>query len=273
MELYEKCGDNTFKVYVQQFYETDKNNLYHQPFTSDLWKKVDEEWQKCLDYKEMLSKIDRIRESFIERNTIKWGANYTFEEYVQLENLLVSTLRANDISNPLQIDAIKKSCKISVELDRAIRDGDVKGIKDLSSAYTAFNKTAQLDDVIAASNSDVITTVADLAEYIEQCGGQYTYYDGVERDIVDKTINDIKEYLRVLVQDATGLDSMLEQIGKQYRTSVEQQATDESTANYSIHDIIQDQANAANQEFDKELAEETLEDLFMGEEDDENPYF
>lgn len=269
IELYERCGENTPKMYVSHFFETDKNNLYHQKFTADLWSKLDEEWGKCKTFEELLSKIERVKSAFVARNQIKWGPNYTFEEYVQLENLLTSTLKANDISNPLQIDAIKKSCKISVELDKAITEGDVKGIKDLSSAYTSFNKTAQIDDVIAASNSEVITTVADLAEYIEKCGGQYTYYDGVERDIVDKTINDIKEYIRVLVQDATGLDSLLESIAEQYKRSVEQSAADDSIAQYSITDIIKDQANAANYAFDKELEGETLEDLVIDEDDDE----
>ena len=181
-------------------------------------------------------------------------------------------MRANDISNPLQIDAIKKACKISVELDKAIKDGDSKGIKDLSSAYSGFTKTAQIDAVIATANNEVITTVADLADYIEKCGGQYHYYDNVERDIVDKTIKDLKEYLRILVQDSTGLGNTLEQIGQAYKNSLEQNAADEATSTVTIEDIIKDQTLAANHEFDEELANETLEDIVIGD-DDEDEYF
>lgn len=269
IKLFELCGDNTFAEYVHQFFDTDSNNLYHQNVTADLWKKLDEEYKKCTTFEELLTKVERVKNSFIARNQIKWGVNYTFEEYVQLENLLISTMRANDISNPLQIDAIKKACKISVELDKAIMAGDSKGIKDLTTAYSGFTKTAQIDNVIAAANNDVITTVADLADFVEKCGGQYKYYDGVERDIVDKTINDIKEYIRVLVQDSTGLGATLENIAQSYKRSVEQSAADNATSTVTLEDIIADQTSAANHELDEELAAETLDDIVIEDEDDE----
>lgn len=269
INLFEKCGEKTFKEYVIQFFETDKNNLYHQEVTADLWGQLDEEWKRCTTFEEILTKVEKVKNSFIARNQIKWGPNYTFEEYVQLENLLISTLRANDISNPLQIDAIKKACKISVELDKAIMAGDSKGIKDLSSSYSSFTKTAQIDAVIATANNDVITSVADLADYIEKCGGQYHYYDNVERDIVDKTINDLKEYVRVLVSDSTGLGPILEQITQSYKNSVEQKAENDAVSSISLQDIIQDHARAENHELDSELAQETLDDIVIGEDEDE----
>jgi hypothetical protein len=178
-------------------------------------------------------------------------------------------LRANDITNPLQIDAIKKACRISVELDKAIAAGDSKGIKDLSTAYSTFTKTAQIDNVITAANNDVISSVADLADYIERCGGHYTYYDNVDRDIVDKTIKDLKEYIRDLVVNCTGLSSTLESITDAYKKSVEQKATDEAISSVSLEDIIKDQATAANADLDSELAQDTLEDAVIEGDDDE----
>ena len=188
---------------------------------------------------------------------------------MQLESLLNATMQANDITNPLQIDAIKKACRISVELDKAINAGDSKGIKELSSAYSSFTKTAQIDNVIAAANSDVITTVADLADFIEKCGGTYKFYDNVERDVVDKTINDIKEYLRVLVSDSTGLGATLETITDAYKQRLENQTAEKAISEISISDIVADQQRAANAEFDDELAQETLDDIDMGGDDDE----
>jgi hypothetical protein len=224
--LFEKVGNNVFKIYTKNFYETSDANLYYQSQTKDWWFELNEEWASCVTFEQLLSKIDPIKKKFIERNKIKWGANYEFEDFVQLENLLVSTLRANDITNPLQIDAIKKACKISLELDKAIMEGDSKGIKELSSAYSAFTKTAQIDNVIEAANSDVISTVAELGDFIEKSGGEFTYYDNVDRDIVDKTIKDIKKYVQDLVGDATGLTTQLEAMRASYQASVEQQATD-----------------------------------------------
>lgn len=205
----------------------------------------------------------------MERNATKWGPNYTFDEYVKLENLLISTLRANDITNPLQIDAIKKACTISVALDRAIMEGDAKAMKELASAYSGFVKTAQIDSVIAAANSDVITTVADLAEEIERCGGQYHYYDGVERDIVDKSINDIKEYIRTLVMDCTGLGATLENISQTYKAAVEQHAADKAYEELSIEDLVHDTAQAANKALDDELSQQSIAEVDL----DDDEYF
>lgn len=267
IRLYDKCGTSVFKQYTRMFYDSNNENLYYQSATKDWWTELNEEWATCHTFEELIAKIEPIKRKFIERNAVKWGPNYTFEELVQLENLLVSTLRANDISNPLQIDAIKKACRISIELDKAIEAGDSKGIKELSSAYSSFTKTAQIDNVIEASNNDIIATVADLADYIEQCGGKFTYYDNVDRDIVDKTIKDIKDYNYHLVCDATGLGATLERITQSFHQNLEQQATDSATAAFSLQDIIDEQM-AGNSNFDKELEEETLEDVVMGDEDE-----
>ena len=270
IRLYEKCGDGVYKQYAKLFYGENEDTLYYQPGTKDWWTELNEEWSTCQTFEQLLAKIEPIKQKFIDRNRVKWGANYTFEEYVQLENLLTSTLRANDISNPLQIDAIKKACRISVELDKAIEAGDSKGIKELSSAYSSFTKTAQIDTVIEAANNEVVATVADLADYIEQCGGKFTYYDGVDRDVVDKTIKDIQEYNRKLVLDATGLDATLETIMESYHRKVEEQATDKATALTSLEDIVNEQ-RAGNAQFDRELESETLIDMSM--EDDDDEYF
>ncbi len=266
IELQERCGEGVFKQYTKEFFETDSNNLYRQDVTPDWWKRINEEWANCRTYEEVLAKIEPIKQSFIARSQIKWGPNYTFEEYVQLDSLLISTLRAGDISNPLRIDAIKKACKISVELDKAIYAGDSKGIKELSSSYSSFTKSAQLDEIIASDNNDVISTVAELADYIEKCGGQYTYYDGVQRDIVDKTIADIKEYIRVLVQDATGLSATLENIAENYKRSVATAADEESFAAVSLEELMK-QNEGDNEVLDAELAAESLDEDFMGAED------
>jgi phage-related minor tail protein len=147
-------------------------------------------------------------------------------------------------------------------------EGDSKGIKELSGAYSSFTKTAQIDTVIEAANNDVIATVADLGDFIEKSGGEFTYYDNVDRDIVDKTIKDMKKYVQDLVGDATGLTTQLEAMRASYQASVEQQATDNATSALSIQDIIDEQM-AGNAAFDSELELETL-DEFEIEEDDDN---
>lgn len=268
VELVDRLGSSKtiFDAYATLWREDNPNTtvMWAEGRTKDLWKEVNAEWERCNSFAELLAGVEPIKEQFMRRARIKWGGDYTFEEYVQLDSLLVSTLRAGDITNPLQIDAIKKAARISIQLDQAILAGDAKAIKDLTSAYSTFTKTAQIDEVIQSSNKDVISTVADLGEYIEQCGGQFKYYDGVERDIVDKTINDFKDYVRVLVQDCTGLAATLESISRSYAQKVEENATEDATSTVSLEDLINDCAPGANAELDAELAAETvnLDDFF-----------
>ena len=262
-ELQERLGSNKtiFAAYVEMWAETNPSTpvMWAEGRTKDLWTEVNAEWERCNTFAELLNNIEPIKKRFMQRAKIKWGGEYSFEEYVQLDSLLVSTLRAGDITNPLQIDAIKKAARISIQLDQAILAGDAKGIKDLTSAYSTFTKTAQIDEVIATSNKDVISTVSDLGDYIEQCGGQFKYYDGVERDIVDKTIADFKEYIRVLVQDCTGLSATLEGIARSYAQKVEENAANDAFEEISLEDLINDSGIAANHALDEQLAAEDVD--------------
>jgi len=149
-ELYERCGQGTFKVYAEEQMDIADKDTHYSAAVKDWWKELDEEYKNCSTFEQLLTKIEPIKQKFVARNIIKWGQNYSFEEFIQLENLLITTLRANDISNPLQIDAIKKACKISIALDKAINKGDSKQLKDLSTAYNTFIKTAQIDNIITS---------------------------------------------------------------------------------------------------------------------------
>ena len=285
-ELVEKlgAGEAIFAAYVERWTGANPGTpvMWAEGRTKDLWTETNEEWERCNTFAELLAGIAPIKEQFMRRARIKWGGDYSFEEYVQLDSLLVSTLRAGDITNPLQIDAIKKAARISIQLDQAILAGDAKSIKDLTSAYSTFTKTAQIDDVISSSNKEVISTVSDLGDYIEQCGGQFKYYDGVERDVVDKTIADMKEYIRVLVQDCTGLSATLDSISRSYAQKVEENASDAATSALSLEELIEDNAIGANAALDAELAAEDvdLDGLFedasiaaKASEDDSGDYF
>lgn len=273
VELSDRLGSSKtlFAAYLEHWQTSnlDAPVMWAEGHTKDLWKEMNEEWERCNTFAEMLAAIEPIKEKFMRRARIKWGGDYSFEEYTQLDSLLVSTLRAGDITNPLQIDAIKKAARISIQLDQAIVSGDAKAIKDLTSAYSTFTKTAQIDEVIQTSNKDVISTVSDLGDYIESCGGQFKYYDGVDRDVVDKTIADLKEYVRVLVQDCTGLSATLESISRSYAQKVEDNATEDALAEVSLEDLMADNMIAANSALDAQLAaESSLDDFF--EDYDEN---
>ena len=260
IKMLERDPQEVIRLYTKQFLSEDKKNLYYESSTKDLWKMANQEWEKTKKHDELLSKVESIKKSFIERGKVKWGTGYSFTELIQLENLFASTISAFDINNPMQIDVIKKACKLSVLTDQAIASGEIKDIKELSAAHTNFLKMAQIDEMIEASQSDVIRTVADLVQHLEEKGFEFDYYDGVERDIYDKTINEMKNYLRTLVLESTGLEQTLEIIQEKYSEAkyLEQERGAESVM--PLDEVVRRAREDFANEVDDELEEEDIWD-------------
>lgn len=266
LKMRKEFKQNVFKEYSSFFLEPGTQS-YKDP-DKDLWDQVNNEWKLIRTHEEKIMKIEPIKEGFMLRNQIKWGSNYTFSELVSLEALFVNTLKTNDVSNPMQIDAIKKACKMSVALDRAIVNGDSKEINDLSKAYQNFVKTAKIDELITASSKEVISNVAQLVQYIEDQGFQFNFYDNVDRDIVDKSLKDMQNFLQRLVLDSTGLETIFETIRAGVRTEDALKEDAESYEKVSLEDLFEAGRDRKNQEFDDELEREA--ELFGDEDEDEN---
>ena len=255
---------NIYKEYTSLYFDEEEE---YDHINKDLWKDLNNEWGLVQTHEELIAKIRPIKEGYMLRNQIKWGSNYTFEELITLENLYLNTLKANDVSNPMQKDAIKKACKMSVALDRAIVNGDSKEINELSKAYQNFVKTAKIDDLITASSQDVISNVAQLVKFIEDEGFEFTYYDNVDRDIVDKSLKDIQQFLQRLVIDATGLESVFETINSALKTEDAIKKDAESYEKVPLEDLYAQALEKQSELFDQELESEDLD--FGDDEDDE----
>lgn len=252
----------------QRYYLDTLETKEYMSSTKDVWKDANTEWEKSLTHAELLDRITKIKASFIDRGRIKWGTNFTFEELIQLENLFTTTVGSFDINNPMQIDAIKKACKASLLLDKAMFEGDVDNIKNLTSAYQQFVATAKIDEMIESAQTEVIRTVADLAQFLEDNNFEFKFYDNEDRDIVDKTIRDMKEHLRTLVMESTGLEQTLEMIQKNYSQGQQEKANIAATERVPLEEIMAKAKEEYNAEIDSELEdEEILEGGDYNEED------
>jgi hypothetical protein len=268
-KMYKK---DTFKEYISWIIDDNPDENNYEDKNQDFWKEVNKEWQVSLAHEELIDRIAPIKQDYILRNRIKWGGDYVFNELIYLENLFVNTLKANAVSNPMQIDAIKKACRLSVALDRAITTGESKSINELSKSYQNFVKTAQIDDIITNASKDVISNVSELVAYIEEQGFEMPYYDGVERDVVDISMNDIKDYLRRLVIDNTGLEAEFEHINKSWRKEKEIQADAKSYEKVPIDVIMDKYTDEQNADTDAELEREDIDEEFF-DDDEEGLYF
>ena len=179
-----------------------------------------------------------MRESYLDRGHLKWGEQYTFEELLKLDSIYTRTLRANNITNPMQKEAVKTLCKLQIEMDEAIRAKDAKAIKDFSSAWANFAKQADLENMINETKTEDITTVAELYDYMEKNGFQFKFYDGFDRDEVDRSIKDIQDTNRRLILESTGLQQLLEDMIRQKMETTEMEHAKEVVESQSVQDLL-----------------------------------
>lgn len=251
--------EDIVRTYVKQYLHEDKNNLYYQESTADVWKAANLEFQKVLEHKTLLEALEPVKKDFITRGQIKWG-HYSFTELIQLENLFNRTIDTFDINNPFQIESVKKACKLSVAVDRAIESGDdTKDISALITSYNAVLKTAKIEDMIDSANTDVIRNVADLVEYLEENDFKFEYYDKVERDIVDQTIKIMKEHTTNLVLESTGLEATLNQIKESYETQKQLEADNEAFRSLPLEELLMIARQRDEIEIENELLSEEPE--------------
>lgn len=269
-ELAEEHGNNTFQQYTSiclETYPDDKTNLYYKSSTQDLWILANREWERTRSLFEILERIKPIKDSYITRGRLKWGEQYTFEEIFKLDSIYTKTLKANNITNPLQKEAVKTLCKLQIEMDEAIRGKDPKAIKDFSSAWATFAKQADLETMINETKTDDITTVADLYQYMEDQGFQFKFYDGYDRDEVDRAITDIQNANKRFILEATGLQPLLEDMIRQQKETNENNyaSSEEAQQEISLKELLEFQPSDG--EIATEADEEALNMDFTDEDD------
>ena len=110
MSLYKEHKKMVFVKYIETLAKDGK--LHYTEELDKVWSEVGNEWSKIKTYTDIMLKMPLIKESFEERSRVKWGMDYTFAELIQLENLLINTIKVYNIADPMRLDAIKKACKL-----------------------------------------------------------------------------------------------------------------------------------------------------------------
>lgn len=140
----------------------------------------------------------------------RWGEVYTDRELNDLENLFEGMKRTQNIVGTLAIDDAKKLCKISLEIDRALRDGDP--IDKLITSYDKMKATAGFTTAAAQNLGDFEST-GEMVAYLEKTGWVNPYYQGASQDIVDETMNNFCAFVQRLYTHETSIgDSITERM-------------------------------------------------------------
>ena len=264
MQTIKEFGPDSFREYAALILSQEENqpNLAYSSSTRDIWSRVNKEWEKCRSFTEVLKKLKPIRDSYVDRGRLKWGEQYTFEEIIKLDSIYSRTLKANNITNPMQKEAVKTLCKLQIEMDEAIRMKDAKAIKDFSGAWSTFAKQADLENMINDTKTDDITTVAELYDYMEKSGFKFKFYDGFDRDEVDRAIKDIQDANRRLILESTGLQPLLEEMARKRMQTIEEEQTNEIVnGDVTLQDMLDFKAedNNIEEEDDRDVLDMEFE--------------
>jgi hypothetical protein len=263
--------EDTFAVYADVISNEYKPNLYYDEGTGDLWSKLNEDYKKVLDHRELLNKIAVIKDGFNQQMQIKWGPGYTLEEYIHLEDLYTNTAKRGGITNPITLDMVKKIAIVSVAMDRSLQVGDVKTAGEYSKIHKALSDSAGLDKFIEVGTSDSINNISDLCDYLESKGFVFDWDIHEDRDVVDKTIHDQQEYVTNLVKDSLGINETFNTIKKAYEQNKETQEAAKATSDVDLDDLMEATKAGENSQFDEQLDKEdyNIDDADMPEGDDD----
>lgn len=180
----------------------------------------------------------------------RWGPTYDDQELNDLENLFEGMKRTQNLVGTVAIDDAKKLCKISLEIDRALRDGSA--IDKLITSYDKMKATAGFT-TNAAQNLGDFESMGEIVAYLERTGWVNPYYQGASQDIVDETMQNFCTFVQRLYTNETNLGDMI---------------TERLQAIKSLQnaDAIFEQPTLDLDEYEKQLLEEVSSDQVFEEE-------
>ena len=152
---------------------------------------------------------------------LKWGRTYKIRDWIYLQKKYNEMMNSFDIHDADSKNTLTFLCKTLLKMDQAIDCGDVDGYQKLSRVYDSLRKSMH---VTAAQNKedkkDFVDSVGQLVAYCEKHGGAIPRHDiSVPIDIIDKIIQDMKDYTKNLIYQDSSLARQIQDYIKQARAA------------------------------------------------------
>lgn len=228
--LHEMNGDDVFPRYALIFQDKE--------YESFGWDDYFKEFKRLRDTDQIEQELPELREEYYKKLRKRWGGNYDEEALDYLENLLNGLLATQNVNGDLQMDQAKKVCKISYEIDCRIRDGS--DFDKILTAYDKLVKTAEFTPKNVKNLND-FDTIGELVKWMEKRGWKNQYYDGVAKDVVDETIQNIQVFNRRLYVNESGIG---EEISRRLEalkdTDLQEKSTYNTQTSYDIDEFEND---------------------------------
>ena len=193
--------EGTWTVYAQVFAADEYQNLG--------WADYDAQYRKLRAAGDIDLEVPLLHEEHIKELQRKWGANYSEEDLMYLEDLHKGILVSQNVNGDLQDDQAKKLCKISLEVDSKIRAGD----KDVDKFLSSYEKLVKIADFTPKNtrNAADFDSFAEVCMWLEKRGRQNKFYDNTTRDVIDETLKNIEAYNQRLYINEGGIGDEITQ--------------------------------------------------------------
>ena len=199
-KIYCTKGKDAFGIYCSFFRS--------EPYNTLDWNMYNEVYLQLKEEQRLEDAIPTLKEKQMNDLRKKWGMSYDDEQLGYLESLHQGLITSQNIVGALNEDQALKLCKISLSIEEKIRAG-VDFDKDLR-AYDSLAKLSNLTpkNVKEANEFD---SFGEVFAYLEKTGWMNKYYDGAVRDEVDNTEKNIKNWLRYLYVNESGVAEEIEE--------------------------------------------------------------
>lgn len=182
---------------------------YCQEMTNDKyvdndWFEYNKMWEKCREYNGVLDKLTAMHSDLLMFLRKKWGHidGFSLEEYMRMEEYERHTLSHYPFKDEARRDMVRKLAKLSAISDHCIANGDNKEATTVLQSYNTLMKELGISTQ-TASNENTIESLSELVAYLEKTGFLLNYKITENRDIVDKTIENMQQYVRRLFTDSS----------------------------------------------------------------------
>ena len=260
-------GNLNSKTIFHTYYKTSILPLYKDGYAEKVdWKTVNDTWADIIQKGELAKQLspeeqkayeDKLREFWeVDLN----DTQYSLSQLEYLQKLYDDIERTKNVSTGAQADQAKKLARLSLAMDIAQRNNELELYAKLMTAYTNLVKIAEFTPKSSQSNSS-FESVGELVAFLEKTGFINKFYDGEQRDIVDKTIKNQQIFLRRLVSGESNLSERIEQRLQRMQVldRMEDGTTSEEEWSYDLHQDDEQFLDPYDSEYTDESEQEDLE--------------
>lgn len=221
------------------------------------WFEYNKMWEKCREYNGVLDKLTAMHSDLLMFLRKKWGHidGFTLEEYMRMEEYERHTLSHYPFKDEARRDMVRKLAKLSAISDHCIANGDNKEATTVLQSYNTLMKELGISTQ-TASNENTIESLSELVAYLEKTGFLLNYKITENRDVVDKTIENMQQYVRRLFTDSS------ETVNEMYNSKVLSQDGGTDITDEDIENLYT-ASEEDGVDYEDPMDEKELENMFL----------